>query len=143
MYHLKESFGFLIFRADLKLKNAFLRKMREFELTPDHWMILNRLCEKDGINQTELAEKTYKDPASLTRILNRMVKKGWVNRQPSTDDRRSFLIHITDQGKLIQREAAPKDLELLSELTSHMTEEEMYLLRKLVKKLVDGIEVES
>ncbi|WP_431087649.1 MarR family winged helix-turn-helix transcriptional regulator [Paenibacillus sp. 8b26] len=137
MRHLEDSLGFLIFRTNLELKSAFIKKMKKFDLTPDHWIILNCLYEKDGINQTELAEKTYKDRASLTRILDRMIKKGWIFRKSDPEDGRSLLVYITDQGRNIKTKAEPYDVENIQEVTSHMTEEEIYLLKKLIRKLAD------
>jgi DNA-binding MarR family transcriptional regulator len=137
MYHLEDSLGFLIFRADLKLKNEFIRKMKPFDLTPDHWVVLNCLCIRDGINQTELAEQAYKDRASLTRILDRMVKKGWIMRKNDPADRRSYLVYITELGRSVKQQAEPHDLENIRDVTAHMTEEEIYLLKKLARKLTE------
>ena len=54
---------------------------------------------KQGISQQSLAEKTAKDKACLTNLINNLEKKNWVIRKEGPSDRRNRLIFLTPQGE--------------------------------------------
>ena len=57
--------------------------------------ILIKLELSPGITQVELAERIEVEPQSLTRIIDRLEKKAWVERQTSPDDRRAKCLFLT------------------------------------------------
>lgn len=132
----KDTLGFIICHADLKMKNNLLRKLKSFEITTEQWMIMNRLFESGGISQKELSERTLKDQGSLTRTLDRMEKKGLVKRQINPSDRRSFLISLTDKGLAVRNRIVPIAVECIEDAVKGFTEEEVDTLAALLKKLI-------
>jgi len=92
MFKFDESVGFLINRVAKQTKRKLYSAFKEngYTLTPEHWAVLNRLWEKDGLSQTEIADQTFKDKANITRILDVMEKNDLVKRQKHEEDRRSF-----------------------------------------------------
>lgn len=60
---------------------------------------MNCLWNKQGISQQSLAEKTAKDKACLTNLINNLEKKNWVIRKEGPSDRRNRLIFLTPQGE--------------------------------------------
>ena len=56
-----------------KLKNEIF-KQRGIEITSDQWVLIKNINEAEGINQRELAKRTFKEPASVTRILDILEK---------------------------------------------------------------------
>ena len=88
-------------------------KKHGFDITVDQWLVLKRVSDSDGAaNQSELAELVAKDNASVTRILDHLVKKDLVVREPNPQDRRSFVITMTHKGKAYYERILPvvKDL---------------------------------
>ena len=132
----RDTLGFILCHADLKMKNNLLRKIKSFEITTEQWMILNRLFEEPGINQKELSERTLKDQGSLTRTLDRMEKKGLVKRQVNPTDRRSFLIYLTDEGHALRNRIVPIAVECIEDAVKGFTEEEVDTLAALLKRLI-------
>ncbi len=132
----RDTLGFILCHADLKMKNNLLRKIKSFDITTEQWMILNRLFEEPGINQKELSERTLKDQGSLTRTLDRMEKKGLVQRQINPTDRRSFLIYLTDEGYALRDRIVPIAVECIEDAVKGFTEEEVDTLVALLKKLI-------
>ena len=61
--------------------------------------VMNCLWNKQGISQQSLAEKTAKDKACLTNLINNLEKKNWVIRKEGPSDRRNRLIFLTPQGE--------------------------------------------
>ncbi|RJX28504.1 MAG: MarR family transcriptional regulator [Dethiobacter sp.] len=132
----KDTLGFIICHADLKMKNNLMRKIKSFDITTEQWMIMNRLFEEGGISQKELSERTLKDQGALTRTLDRMEKKGLVKRQVSPYDRRSFLIYLTDAGQAVRNRIVPIAVECIEEAVKGFTEEEVGTLTTLLKRVI-------
>lgn len=60
------------------------------------------LWNEDGLPQQALADATYRDKPSTTRIIDNLEKEGMVKRIPSPTDRRSNLINLTSLGKELE-----------------------------------------
>nr|WP_294328772.1 MarR family transcriptional regulator [uncultured Chryseobacterium sp.] len=60
--------------------------------------------ENPGITQNEIGDLVFKDNASVTRIIDLMVKSEYVTRQVHPDDRRKTNLEVTDSGKKVIKE---------------------------------------
>src|SRR5687768_12218072 len=69
------------------------------DITIDQWLILNTLKNNPEATQNEIAEAVFKDTASLTRIIEILVKKKYLSRKSSGTDRRRFELKITPIGE--------------------------------------------
>lgn len=68
-------------------------------LTVDQALTLIMLNRHPGLSQQEIAELVFKDNASLTRIVELLVKKGLLSRDINQADRRKFDLRLTVQGQ--------------------------------------------
>ncbi len=91
-YHLEKAIKTYRQFAQRKLKDAGL------SITVDQWLTLNYLNENPDISQKELAEAVFKDTASITRIVELLVKAKYLKRNMQTKDRRKTNLAITEQG---------------------------------------------
>lgn len=82
-------------------------KQEGVDLTPEQWIILSKLQEKGQLSQTELAAMSFKDKPTVSRIIDLLVQKGFVNRNADGQDRRKFIIQTTAAGDGIIEKAAP------------------------------------
>jgi MarR family transcriptional regulator, transcriptional regulator for hemolysin len=74
-----------------------------FNLTIDQWLVMKMLHDHPGINQQAIAEAVFKDNASVTRIIELLVKKEYLDRTPHPSDRRKFKLSISKTtAKLLQ-----------------------------------------
>ena len=69
-----------------------------FELTIDQWLVLKAIMDNPEWNQQEIAEAAFKDFASVTRIIELLVKKEFLNREIHPADRRRFLLTPTPKA---------------------------------------------
>jgi MarR family transcriptional regulator, transcriptional regulator for hemolysin len=69
------------------------------DMTVDQWLILNVLNDNNQLKQSEIAEKVFKDAASITRIIDLMIKKGYLSRALHDSDRRRSQLKLTREGK--------------------------------------------
>lgn len=94
------TYSLLLDRTARRVKQYAQKKFKEgqFGITVDQWMVMKQLYQQNNLNQTELAELVNKDTPTLTRIIDLLESKGYVARQVREHDRRSFLVHLTDEG---------------------------------------------
>ena len=76
---------------------------RQYGLTSPQLICLKKLFEKNEMTPGGLAKEVHLSHATDTGIINRLEKKGLVQRTRSTNDGRSYLIRLTDSGLSMTR----------------------------------------
>ncbi|WP_321805835.1 MarR family transcriptional regulator [Burkholderia sp. BCC1993] len=100
--------GYLITDVARLQGRLFDRRAKRIGLTRAQSRVLAYLTWKGEMNQARLAEWLEITPISLTRLLDRMEGCGWIERIANDDDRRAFVIRLTDKS----REIFPQMLEV-------------------------------
>jgi len=106
-------------------------------LTPEQCGILCRLWEQDGRTLGEIAQSTYKDTASVTRMVDGLEKKGLVERRPDPSDRRARRVHLTMEGAVLEDRLVPVVSKFGRGVFSCLSEEERRVLVGLLGRLCD------
>ena len=90
-----------ILRTRMAFRQTLQRvlKRNNVDMTFEMLQVMNCLWNEQGISQRSLAEKTAKDKACLTNLINNLEKKNWVIRKEDSSDRRNRLIFLTVQGE--------------------------------------------
>ncbi len=93
--------GFLLNKGTQALHRQLNRNFISsgFEITSEQWSILVFLHHCDSKSQNEIAEKTFRDKVSVTKIIDNLEKSGLVYRTPDEKDRRVKRIVLTEKGK--------------------------------------------
>jgi DNA-binding MarR family transcriptional regulator len=104
---------------------------------------LIQLWHHDGIPQHELASAMHIRPASVTNMLQRMERDGWIRRERDVDDQRVVRVYLTDKAKELRVEARTVLHEMEEELSSIYTEEEQATLKCLLLRLHDRLAPED
>lgn len=94
-------YGYLMDRAvkaeRLDLNQRF--KKLGIDITPDQWNILWLLYKSEGgLSQNELANRSFKDAPTVSRIIDLICKKGFASRTPYEGDRRRHQVVISEKG---------------------------------------------
>ena len=71
------------------------------DLTVDQWLIMNVILGNKNIKQNEIAIMVFKDAASVTRIIDLLIKKNFITRELHHTDQRRALLTLTQSGKKI------------------------------------------
>ncbi len=83
-------------------------KMAGVDLTPEQWVVVSRLKSDGEMYQTDLANLSFRDKPTVSRIVDLLVKKDIVERRPDKSDGRKFFISLTKNGEEIVRKAYPE-----------------------------------
>lgn len=103
-------YSFLLDRTSRRVKQYAKKKFKDldFGITVDQWIILRELHQDDNLSQSMLAELTFKDTPTLTRIIDLLCQKGLTERQMNPKDRRKFRVRLTPLGQTKVEELSPK-----------------------------------
>ena len=73
-------------------------------LSVDQWVVLKQISENNGSSQVEIGSSTVKDAPTTTRIIDQLVGKNLVSKQLDPEDRRRYMVFVTEKGRqLIER----------------------------------------
>ncbi len=131
----EENIGLLIHDVARLLRVLYDRQMASIGLTRSQWWLLTYLFFKDGINQSELAILMDMEKAPLSRLLDRMEKKGWVMRKNESKDRRTKNIYLTESIKPLISSMRDKAAEYRRESLSILTDKERNKLKAILQIL--------
>jgi len=121
--------------------NAMIREYRtefeKFALTYPQFLVMMSLWNVDSVYIKELSEQTYLDAATLTQILKRLEKKGFIQRIKSEKDERAKVIVLTKEGKLLKDETSHifDDMKCRLKLTQEEQKEMTSLCNKILTRL--------
>ena len=124
----------------LKRELAGVFKSNGFDVTPEQWAVLSRLAEKDGLSQNDIAHITFKDNANITRIVDKLQRKGLLERKAHPSDRRTWLLYITPGGKGVIKQLQPLALKVLERATGQIPEEEVRKLNNQMQKIIHNLQ---
>jgi len=136
------TYSHLLDRTARKVKQYAQRRFNEecFDITVDQWLVLRNLSLHNDLNQSELAEITGKDHPTLTRIIDLLCKKNLVERRQHPSDRRSFIVHLTDEGLRKVKEWSPKMAEIRMKAWENLTEEDYNNLKRILTTIYTNLD---
>ncbi|WP_109300867.1 MarR family winged helix-turn-helix transcriptional regulator [Aquimarina sp. AU474] len=108
------------------------------DITVDQGLILLFLNDYPELSQKEIAALVFKDNASMTRMIDLMVKKEYLIRSTHSKDRRRHTIEITGKGKEILKKLPPVILENRNTALKEITHEELLQLEQTLNKIIQN-----
>ena len=98
-----------IFHTRMAFRRSMQRTLKKNNvgITFEMLQVLSSLWHEQGISQQVLAERTAKDKACLTNLMNNLEKKGYVFRKEDPTDRRNKLVFLTPEGEELREQIRP------------------------------------
>ncbi|MDR2884357.1 MAG: MarR family transcriptional regulator [Deferribacteraceae bacterium] len=117
------------------------RLLKPFDLTVEQGWVLVHLKAEGTVSQKELAARTFKDQASITRILGRLQGKGLIEVKGDTNDRRVNLVKISSRGETLLEEVINEVDKAYDALNAIFTEDDDSKLRPLLLKYTNALDL--
>ena len=119
-------------RETIKLYTPFLDQL---DLTYTQYIAMMVLWEKNTLSVKELGEALYLDSGTLTPLLKKMEAKGLLTRRRSTEDERSLLVSLTEEGLALRERAlsVPAQMAQCIKLEPGEAADLYHLLYKMLK----------
>jgi len=107
-----------------------------YKITINQILLMIQIDQKPDTSQVELAELLFKDVASITRMIELLVKENFVAREENQVDRRKKDLKITEKGKKVLELAIPIITKNREITQKNISEEEKETLFKLLNKII-------
>jgi len=101
--------------------------------------LLHKLHEQEGLTHSDLAEQLEVTPATITKMIKRMEKAGFVQRRPDAEDQRVSRVYLTNQGREIEAEMVATLRALGEEVFVGFRLEERVLLRRFLEQMRENL----
>ena len=126
---------FPLYAAARNITCLYTPYLKELGLTYTQYIVFLVLWEKDGITVGEICEKLMLDNGTLSPLLKKMEKEGYVTRKRSSKDDRVVLISLTDEGRALQEKA--KDVPVKVSGCIDLEPEKAKMLYSLLYELLE------
>lgn len=132
-----QDIGMLTNKINKKLIHYLNTKLVKFDLTTEQWAVLMKLSIQDKISQKQLSEISTKDQSTLTRIIDILERKKFIERHQSKEDRRSIVIHISEEGLSTCKKVIPYLEEIFNDVLKGISYEKLRIFNEVILQ-IDG-----
>ena len=136
---LENQICFPMYVASKEIVRRYIPLLSALDLTYTQYITLLALWEKDHITVKELGEKLYLDSGTLTPLLNKLEKKGYIIKNKSEKDGRELVVIVTDKGLELKQKALHVPPEIAK--CVNLNKEEAIAFYQLLHKVLDGFYV--
>ncbi len=141
MYDARAHICFNLGRVMRRVSDYYEQRLSPFNLTPPQFFVAAALWMGDGIGMGELGERVSLDSSTLTGIIDRMERNGYVERRPNPEDRRSVQLFLTGKAQ----ELAPQIMQFADELDATLrrpfSEDDMETFERVLRSLAEAPEL--
>ena len=133
--------GTLIGRTSHAILNKLQKKFREegYNITVEQWQVLINLNNTNHQFHQQLAENTFKEKSTITRLLDGLEKKNLIKRVSDAVDRRQKRIRITTRGKSLLNKLKPFALEVQGRALNDIDLKQMKICQDILLKIYNNV----
>lgn len=122
-------------QAQRRLSKELDRVLAQVGASAEQWRVLDKLSDERGRPIGDLAQVLSMNPPTMTKLIDRMVAAGVVQRIVDDEDSRRVLVFITDAGLVLFGKLSQKAGEFHDGLAESLNAREAQQLSKLLGHL--------
>jgi DNA-binding MarR family transcriptional regulator len=121
-------------RTTARVAHVMEQGLRRYGLSPTQYNVLRILrgAGERGLCQFEIGERLVAQVPDVPRIVERMEKAGWVQRERGENDRRMVMASLTPGGRTLVGELDGPIRDLHTQIFNELSEGEMEILNELL-----------
>ncbi len=138
---LENALPFFLHGVYQRLRTVTYREFKQhgLEITPEQWIVLVRLWQRDRRTVSELSESTQRDKPTMSRILDSMERSGLVRRTADENDARTRIIELTREGKAMRKKLVPVAKSLVAQLEAGISEADLLTVRRTLRRMFENL----
>ena len=121
-------------KAERLIRASEANIFKKHQLTPTQFSVLETLYSKGDLRIQDLIDSILATSGNMTVVIRNMVRDGWITRETDPEDRRAYLVSITDAGRKKIEEALPDHIKNIQRLMQVFNTGEQAELQELLKK---------
>lgn len=129
--------GYLFRRMQQIAVSIFVEECRAYDLTPVQFAALVAIRNHPGIDATRLSAVIAFDRSTLGSVIERLLAKDYIERKPSSGDKRTKLLYLTKDGAALLREIMPSVDRAQTRMLQPLKPADRKVLLALLTQLVD------
>lgn len=134
--YLKNQICFPTYAVANKILRRYQPLLKELDLTYTQYITMMVLWEKKKVNEKDLVEALYLKANTLTELLKKLKKKGYVEIEKDKEDKRNIVIVLTDKGLKLREKAV--NIPNCIYQDHWLTDEEFVTFKALLEKMLKG-----
>jgi len=134
--------GFLLERTTRIAKLSFTKAFKKLgvDITPEQWIVLDKLDANKEMSQKEIGNESFKNAPTISRIIDNLVRKGYVSRVSEENDRRKTSISLTTEGKNLVDQCR-KEVDDLRDLSwNNLTDQDYQIFNRIIDQVFENFE---
>jgi len=135
---LKECINFLLTNAQHNVFQYLSKRLTEYDVTPVQHGILSCLMGKSYDTPKHLAESMSLETSTISGVLDRMQKKGLIDRVINKEDRREVQVRLTDKGRELEEQITVIIDEVNAEVLKSFSEDEVTALKDYLRLIASS-----
>jgi DNA-binding MarR family transcriptional regulator len=128
--------GKLLSRVKMEMHEALEQELAPFDITAAQFVILVNLASCEVNSASQLCKGVSYDPGAMTRMLDRLERKGLVRRVRCPNDRRKVILEMTAEGKAVYPKLAASYVGILNRFLRGFTKAEARELEALLERML-------
>lgn len=127
-----------------RIKKCFFDKLQEngINITPEQYLVLDILWDKQPMSQQNIADVIQKDKNSVTKIIDSLEKKNLVKRSMDKKDRRINQIELTKEAYALQKITTQVAIEFMNGAIKGIEKRDLDTFVEVMRKLKNNLENE-
>ncbi len=122
-----------------RMEAQALRESEFADLSMKQVVYLETIARMENPTFTDLARELKVSKPSVTAIFNKLHEKGYLSREQSTEDRRTYSIHLTEKGKSLRQAHDNLHHRIAAHFAGKLDQDEQSALSRLLAKIA-GLE---
>ena len=125
-----------------RLKKCFIDRLQQngINVTPEQYLVLDILWEKQSLSQQNIADIIQKDKNSVTKIIDSLEKKNLVNRVVDQKDRRINKIELTQEGLALEKITTEVAIKFMNDTVKDIDNQDLDKLVEVMRRLKDNLD---
>jgi len=122
-------------RASESVTARIHRHLIDAGLSVSQFGVLEALFHVGPLSQAEIAKKILRSTGNMTMVIDNLEKRGLVKRERQKDDRRYYIVQLTDEGRKLIGIVFPRHAAKIMEEMNVLSSAEQETLGNLCRKL--------
>ena len=131
--------GHITENAVKQVSEAFGRRLQNSGITRVQWIALYYLKTRNRISQRDLSILMNIQDSSAGRLIDRLERDGFIERERNDSDRRVIYIKLTEKGDKLISDLIPIGTKFNDDLLEGISEAELEIYEKVLQKMIVNI----
>lgn len=123
----------------IKRRQHLQAERLDLGITSMHIRVIKIIERKAPCTAVDIASFLGRDKAQVTRLLNTLLEKNLISREPNPDDKRSHFLCTTDAGKAMVGKITEIDRETLQQMTRNLKPEELEEFQRIARLMTENL----